>query len=143
MIHVYLLDPANCVVTTESVVFREFGSGLKSLLGASGAARTRYDDHHSLFFDDRGLCDGITAYTLFDGFPEPLCGRLVIAPNALSSVAAPLIAVDQVLRRCRCHRVVMDPVIETIKVVEGEVQHFISRVTGFTPRVERISLRTA
>lgn len=143
MAHVYLLDPANGVMTLETVPIRDAGSVLGLLIGTSGVGKARYDDHHTIYFDDGGLHNGVTAYTLFDGYPEPLCGKVVVAPNSLATSSGPSVGMEMVLGQCRCYRAVLDPVIETVERVDGEVHHFISRVTEFKPRVERILLRMA
>ncbi|TIT20686.1 MAG: hypothetical protein E5W70_20280 [Mesorhizobium sp.] len=73
----YLLDP-------DTTIFRAFelpdGISFKpihDLIGCRLIELVRFDERHSLFVDEEGLRDGLTAFTIFEGYPQPLAGKIV------------------------------------------------------------------
>lgn len=75
----YLLDP-----DPDTTIFRAFelpdGISFKpihDLIGCRLIELVRFDERHSLFVDEEGLRDGLTAFTIFEGYPQPLAGKIV------------------------------------------------------------------
>ncbi|OWK25360.1 hypothetical protein AJ87_11140 [Rhizobium yanglingense] len=110
----YLLDP-------ETALFRaiELPGAIRfkpicDLLGCSLAQMVRFDESHWLFLDEEGLRDGSTAFTIFDGYPQPLGGKIVLVRGGGSEpFYSPLIKVRDAAAHFQCCRPVVDPVFVT------------------------------
>ncbi|MER9651432.1 DUF3846 domain-containing protein [Mesorhizobium sp. M0199] len=89
----YLLD-------SETTLFRavEFPAGnsykpLYDLISCQMIEVVRLDERHSLFVDEEGLGDGLSAFTIFEGYPQPLAGKIVLVGGDGSELyASPLIS---------------------------------------------------
>lgn len=136
----YLLDPAQAVFCAIEV--STLGAGIiNAYLGCEAADSIRFDERHLLFFDDEGLRNGISHYTAIEGYPDPLGGRLILAPGNDLIASRPLISMEKALARFRCYRSVMDPIIDQLCVSKDDVVSFISAVSGFRTRIEPVSIR--
>ncbi|WP_240533552.1 DUF3846 domain-containing protein [Sinorhizobium fredii] len=110
----YLLDPETTLFRTVEVAD---GTGLApifSLLGCRLVQMIRFDDSHALFLDDEGLRDGITAFTVFASYPQPLGGRIVlIRGDGSEPHFSPSIKIEDAAVHFKCCRPVLDPVFVT------------------------------
>jgi len=137
---VYLLDPQNALFEAIEI---EVGDqeAINTELECEAADSLRFDDHHTLYFDDQGLCRGMSQYTMLDGYPDPLGGKLLLAANGDEDGAAPHMDLAEALNRFHCFRPVMDPVIVTSSTLRDGVISFISGVSQFTTRIEPMEIK--
>lgn len=132
---VYLLDPyLEClfVLDVEDLIT---AAEIKNLIGSDSVDVIGFDSDHLIYFDDEGLRSGINHYTMLQGHPDPLVGKLLISHRDLTrSVVfiSPLEFLDQLT----CYKPVIDPVIESIETKEGRLTTYISAVTGFQTRIQ-------
>ncbi|WFU13147.1 protein psiB (plasmid) [Rhizobium sp. CB3090] len=84
------------------------------LIGSRLIEMIRFDDMHSLFLDEEALRDGLTAFTIFDGYPKPLAGKIVlVGGDGGQPYRSPLITIADAAARFQCCRPVLDPVFVT------------------------------
>ncbi len=69
-----------------------------------------FDTNHVLIGDEEGLRDGLTAFTVFDGYPQPLAGKIVLAGLDGSHVLPPQISIEEAAARLNVCKPVLDPV---------------------------------
>jgi hypothetical protein len=74
----------------------------------------RFDERHSLFVDEEGLRDGLTAFTIFEGYPQPLAGKIVlVGGDGREPYTSPMISLEDAAAHFKCCRPVLDPVFAT------------------------------
>lgn len=135
---VYILDPYLAIFRSAAICGRDIVSEIRQLVGAAGIDSFALDHDHSLYFDDAGLKDGITHYSMVDGHPDPLVGRLIIASSG--DTVTPTLSAQTALSRIHCYHPVMDPVIEKSRSETGQITVFLSAVTGFKLRIAPLEI---
>lgn len=133
----YVLDPET---TLFRLMLMSTEHGFKPLYAAMGCTLVealRFDDRHLLFADEDGLRDGLTAFTIFDGYPQPLAGKLVLACLDDEPFATPLISIEDAANRFECARPLLDPVFSSEEGTRGSGLVFSTVLQGFQTRIER------
>ena len=74
----YVLDPQMAVFRQAKLSEGEGFKAIKNEIGSDAIDTLHLDSDHSLFFDDEGLRGSITHYTMLEGHPDPLAGRLLL-----------------------------------------------------------------
>lgn len=110
----YLLDPETtlfCAVTLpRGISFKP----IYELIGCRLIELVRFDERHSLFVDEEGLHDGLTAFTIFEGYPQPLAGKIaLVGGDGGEPYTSPLISLEDAAAHFKCCRPVLDPVFAT------------------------------
>ncbi|MER8374521.1 protein psiB [Mesorhizobium sp. M1406] len=134
----YLLDP-------ETSIFRavEFPAGnsykpLYDLIGCRMIEVVRFDERHSLFVDEEGLRDGLSAFTILEIYPQPLAGKIVLVDGDGSEpYASPLISLEDAAACFKCCRPVVDPVFATGDEVTAGGLVIAGVLMGLQVRIER------
>ncbi|TIL49625.1 protein psiB [Mesorhizobium sp.] len=134
----YLLDP-------ETTIFRalEFPAGnsykpLYDLISCQMIEVVRFDERHTLFVDEEGLRDGLTAFTIFEGYPQPLAGKIIlVGGDGSAPYASPLISVEDAAAYFKCCRPVLDPVFATGDEVTAGGLIIAGVLMGLQVRIER------
>ncbi len=54
---------------------------INDFLACEVTQMVRFDESHWLFVDEEGLRAGLTPFTIFDRYPEPLGGKVVLSGN--------------------------------------------------------------
>ncbi|MES0000949.1 DUF3846 domain-containing protein [Mesorhizobium sp. M0051] len=134
----YLLDP-------ETTIFRavEFPAGnsykpLHDLIGCRMTEVVRFDERHSLFVDEEGLREGLSAFTIFEGYPQPLAGKIVlVGGDGCELYASPLISVEDAAAFFKCCRPVRDPVFATGNEATAGGLIIAGVLMGLQVRIER------
>lgn len=137
---VYLLDPQNALFEAIEIEVGDHDA-ITWELECESADSLPFDENHTLYFDDAGLRAGISHYTILDGYPDPLGGKLLLAANDAEEGAAPYMDLAEALNRFHCFKPVMDPVIETSSDFRDDVVSFISGVTQFNTRIVQIEIK--
>lgn len=132
---VYLLDPHLECLFILNVKELITAAEIKTLIGSDSVDVLGFDSDHLIYFDDEGLRSGINHYTMLEGHPDPLVGKLLIAHRDLTRSVV-FISPVEFLARLRCYKPVIDPVIESIETKYGHLTTFISAVTGFQTRIQ-------
>ncbi|WP_037435649.1 DUF3846 domain-containing protein [Sinorhizobium fredii] len=111
---VYLLDPATALFRPVELLGTISFKPISELLGCKLTQMVRFDESHWLFVDEEGLRPGLTAFTIFDRYPQPLGGKIVLAGNDGSeSYHSPSINIEDAAAHFQCCRPVVDPVFVT------------------------------
>ncbi|WP_234841132.1 DUF3846 domain-containing protein [Sinorhizobium meliloti] len=100
----YVLDPE----TIFKPVALQVDLGIRPLyeiIGCRLLEVVRFNERHTLFVDEEGLQDGLTAFTIFEGFPQPIAGKIVlVGGDGSTPYTFPLISLEDAaehLKRCR------------------------------------------
>nr|WP_244425658.1 DUF3846 domain-containing protein [Sinorhizobium fredii] len=68
---------------------------LYAIIGCRLLEVVRFDERHTLFVDEEGLQDGLTAFTIFEGFPQPIAGKIVlVGGDGSTPYTSPLISLE-------------------------------------------------
>lgn len=134
----YLLDP-------ETTIFRavELPTGISfkpiyDLIGCRLIEVVRFDERHSLFVDEEGLHDGLTAFTIFEGYPQPLAGKLVlVGGDGSEPYHSPLISLEDASPHFKCCRPVLDPVFATHDEMTAGGLIISGALMGLQVRIDR------
>src|SRR5690606_15353171 len=121
----YVLDPQMAVFRQAKLSEGEGFKAIKNEIGSDAIDTLHLDSDHSLFFDDEGLRGSITHYTMLEGHPDPLAGRLLLLADDPDE-KQPGLSMEKALARFRCYRAVLDPVFETTNAPTKEGMVFIS-----------------
>jgi hypothetical protein len=96
-----------------------------------------FDAHHKLIVDEEGLRDGLAAYSMLDGYPQALAGKLVLVGEDQGDFfASPKISIEDAAKRFRCVRPVLDPVFATVDEDRSDVFVIGTMLNGFETRLE-------
>jgi hypothetical protein len=136
---VYLLDPESALFQAITITVGD-ESAIINELGCEAVDFFRFDEQHTLFFDDEGLRAGISYYTIVDGFPDPLGGKLLLAADEDEDGAAPHLELREAVVRFHCFRAVMDPIIVSSQSLRDDLVSFVSAVKGFATRIEPVDI---
>ncbi len=86
--------------------------------------------------------DGLTAFTVFDGYPQPLAGKIVLAGLDGSHVLPPQISIEEATTRLSVCKPVLDPVFAKADehsshgvILGGALIGFQTRITRTHPTV--------
>jgi len=111
---VYLLDPETALFRAVELVGAISVKPISDLLGCKLTQMVRFDESHWLFVDAEGLREGLTAFTMFGRYPQPLGGRIVLAgTDGSESYHSPSIDIGDAAAHFQCCRPVIDPVFVT------------------------------
>lgn len=137
---VYILDPHRAQFRIECV--RDLTeAAIEQLTQSDSVDSIAFDGEHALYFDDCGLKEGISHYTLLEGYPDPLVGILVLAPRKGAPALRPTISLAEAAARFQLFRPVMDPIIKSSRISKGDMTSYISAVDSFTARIEQVPLQ--
>ncbi len=136
----YLLDPETALFRPVSVE-NDAGYGpFYKLITCRLVELVRFDERHSLLVDEDGLRDGLTAYTLFDRYPQPLAGRIVlIGGDGSERHTSPLIGIEDAAKHFTICRPVLDPVFAEADEMIGAGIIMAGVLKGMKMRIERRS----
>lgn len=134
----YMLDP-------ETTIFRpvelQVDMGIRpiySLIGCHLLEVVRFDERHTLFVDEEGLRDGLTAFTIFEGFPQPIAGRIVlVGGDGSAPYTSPLISLEDAAKHFKCCRPVLDPVFAKTDEISAGGIIIAGALAGLQCRIER------
>ncbi|THK33381.1 hypothetical protein EHS39_36820 [Ensifer sp. MPMI2T] len=111
---VYVLDPETALFRAIELVGAISLKPISDLLGCKITQMVRFDESHWLFVDEDGMREGLTAFTMFARYPQPLGGKIVLAGNDGSeSYHSPSIDIGDAAAHFQCCRPVIDPVFTT------------------------------
>lgn len=133
----YVLDPETTLFRPMLMSTKNGFTPLYEAMGCTLVETLRFDDRHLLFADEDGLRDGLTAFTIFDGYPQPLAGKLVLACLDDEPFASPLMSIEDAAKRFQCARPLLDPVYDTSTGSSGSGLVFATVLQGFQTRIER------
>lgn len=74
----YVLDPETTIFKPVALQVDLGIRPLYEIIGCRLLEVVRIDERHSLFVDEEGLRDGLTAFTIFEGFPQLIAGKIVL-----------------------------------------------------------------
>ncbi|RVL80278.1 hypothetical protein CN140_20250 [Sinorhizobium meliloti] len=77
----YVLDPETTIFKPVALQVDLGIRPLYEIIGCRLLEVERFDERHTLFVDEEGLQDGLTAFTIFEGFPQPIAGKIVLSPS--------------------------------------------------------------
>lgn len=136
----YLLDPETALfrpVTVDNGI----GYGpFYNLIDCRTIEVVRFDERHILLTDEDGLRDGLTAFTTYNRYPQPLAGRLVlIGGDGSGPHTSPLISIEDAAKHFTFCRPVLDPVFTDADEVsrDGGAVILAGVLNGFRVRIER------
>lgn len=139
---VYLLDPDAGTIQTVEIAAQSAFSQTYKLIGCQLVEVVPFDSHHVLITDEEGLRDGLAAFTAFDGYPQPLAGKLVLASLDGSHLLPPQITIEDAAKHFKICKPVLDPVFaendeHTPKrvILAGALLGFQTRITRTMPTV--------
>lgn len=133
----YVLDPETTLFRHMLMSTEHGFTPLYEAMGCSLVEALRFDDRHLLFADEDGMRDGLTSFTIFDGYPQPLAGKLVLACLDDEPFATPLISIEDAAARFKCARPLLDPVYASEDGKPGSAIVFSTVLQGFQTRIER------
>ncbi|WP_026617528.1 hypothetical protein [Ensifer aridi] len=135
---VYLLDPETTLFRAVELAGAVSIKPISDLLGCEVTQMVRFDESHWVFADEEGLRPGTTAFTIFDGYPQPLDGKIVLAGNDGSeSYHSPLIDIGDAAAHFQCCRPVIDPVFVTDDNVQSKGLIPAGALENLKVRIER------
>nr|CAD6438861.1 protein psiB [Rhizobium sp. Q54] len=139
---VYLLDPEAGTIQAAEVAAPSAFSQTYGLIGCQLVEVVPLDTNHVLIVDEEGLRDGLTAFTVFDGYPQPLAGKIVLASLDGSHVLSPQISIEEAAARLNVCKPVLDPVFAKADehspngvILGGALIGFQTRITRTHPTV--------
>ncbi len=134
----YLLDPETTLFRTVEIADGIGLAPIFSLLGCRLVQMIRFDDSHTLFLDEDGLRDGITAFTVFDSYPQPLGGKIVlIRGDGSDPLFSPSVKIEAAAVHFQCCRPVLDPVFVTADDVTAKGLILAGGLADLKVRIER------
>lgn len=136
---IYLLDPVEKTLFALDTYGCKTVADIKEMIDCESVDAIFFDSDHVLYFDDDGLKRGVDHYTMVDGHPDPLVGKLLIMHRELECSVL-FTSPEIFLAKLRCYKPVLDPVIETVETVDGNVTKFLSAVTGFDTRIVEVKV---
>ena len=74
----YVLDPETTIFKPVELQVDLGIRPLYAIIGCRLLEVVRFDERHTLFVDEEGLQNGLTAFTIFEGFPQPIAGKIVL-----------------------------------------------------------------
>ncbi|MCA1444661.1 hypothetical protein I6F07_31710 [Ensifer sp. IC4062] len=129
---VYLLDPETTLFRAVELAGAVSVKPISDLLGCEVA-----HESHWLFVDEEGLRPGVTAFTIFDGYPQPLGGKIILAGDKRSeSYHSPSINIGDAAAHFQCCRPVIDPVFVTPCDVQSKGLILAGVLTDLNVRIE-------
>jgi hypothetical protein len=134
---VYLLDPEAGTIQAAEVAAPSAFSQTYGLIGCQLVEVVPFDTNHVLIVDEEGLRDGLTAFTIFEGYPQPLAGKIVLASLDGSHVLPPQISIEEAANRFRCCKPVLDPVFAQQDEHTPKGVILAGVLIGFQTRIER------
>ncbi|MCO5965928.1 hypothetical protein [Sinorhizobium meliloti] len=135
---VYLLDPETALFRSVELVGAISFKPISDLLACKLTKMVRFDESHWLFVDEEGLRDGLTAFTMFDRYPQPLGGKIVLAGNdGRESYQSPSIHIGDAAAHFQCCRPVIDPVFVTDDDVQSKGLIPAGTLADLKIRIER------
>lgn len=81
--------------------------------------------------------DGLTAFNVFDGYPQPLAGKIVLASLDGSHVLPPQISIKEAAARLNVCKPVLDPVFAKADVNSPNGVILGGALIGFQTRITR------
>ncbi|WP_037461953.1 DUF3846 domain-containing protein [Sinorhizobium fredii] len=134
----YLLDPETTIFRAVTLPNGISFKPLYDLLGCRLIELVRFDERHSLFVDEEGLTDGLTAFTIFDGYPQPLAGKIaLVGGDGREPYTSPLISLEDAAEHFKCCRPVLDPVFAKADEVSPGGIIIAGALAGLQCRIER------
>ncbi|KAB0566156.1 hypothetical protein [Brucella pituitosa] len=136
---IYLLDPLKRTLFILETSSCKTITEIKKAIDCESVDAILLDGEHVLYFDDEGLKPGIDNYTIIEGHPDPLVGKILIMHRELEESV--LFADPQeILSKLRSYRPVVDPIIQIVETGSENITTFLSAVNGFTARIVEIDL---
>lgn len=135
---IYLLDPDTTIFRPMTVPTDTGFKPIYQQIGCRLVDLVRFDDRHYLFVDEDGLSEGMTSFTIFDGYPQPLAGKIVLAGmDGPMGFSTPQISLHDAGKRFECCRPVLDPVFSSTDYHTPDGYIGFRGLKGFQARIER------
>lgn len=136
----YLLDPETTIFRTVELPGGISFKPIYDLIGCRLIELVRFDERHSLFVDEEGLRDELTAFTIFEGYPQPLAGKIVlVGGDGREPYTSPLISLEDAAAHFKCCRPVLDPVFATNDEMTAGGLIISGALMGLQVRIDRRS----
>ncbi|WP_137136978.1 DUF3846 domain-containing protein [Rhizobium sp. FKY42] len=133
----YLLDPHTETIQEVEVAASSAFSQSYRLIGCNLVEVVPFDSKHALIIDEEGLRDGLTAFTIFDGYPQPLAGKIVIGALDGAHLQTPQISIEDAAKRFEVCKPVLDPVYAQHDEHTPKGVILMGVLIGFQTRIER------
>ncbi|MQB13173.1 DUF3846 domain-containing protein [Agrobacterium sp. ICMP 6402] len=135
---VYLLDPEAGTIQTVEIDARSAFAQTYTLIGCELVQVVPFDSHHVLVIDEDGLQDGLTSFTIADGYPQPLAGKIVLVGAHNGERFTPLqITIEDAAKRFTVCKPVLDPVFASIDETTMKGVILAGFLTGLQTRITR------
>ncbi|RVI80488.1 protein psiB [Sinorhizobium meliloti] len=111
---------------------------LYEIIGCRLLEVVRFNERHTLFVDEEGLQDGLTAFTIFEGFPQPIAGKIVlVGGDGSTPYTFPLISLEDAAEHLKCCRPVLAPVFAKADEISPGGIIIAGALAGLQCRIER------
>ncbi|MBC2774976.1 protein psiB [Rhizobium sp. AQ_MP] len=134
---VYVVDPHTETIQAVDVEAPSAFSQTYTLINCQLVEVVPFDSNHVLIVDEEGLRDGLTAFTIFDGYPQPLAGKIVLTSLDGAHVLPPQISIEEAANRFKCCKPVLDPVFAQQDEHTPKGVILAGVLIGFQTRIER------
>lgn len=134
----YLLDPETTIFKPVELPVSTGIRPIYELIGCRLLEVVRFDERHTLFVDEEGLHEGLTAFTIFEGFPQPIAGKIVlVGGDGREPYTSPLISLEDAAKHFKCCRPVLDPVFAKADELSSGGIIIAGALAGLQCRIER------
>ncbi|MCA1441907.1 protein psiB [Ensifer sp. IC4062] len=134
----YVLDPETTIFKPIELQVDLGIRPLYAIIGCRLLEVVRFDERHTLFVDEEGLQDGLTAFTIFEGFPQPIAGKIVlVGGDGSTPYTSPLISLEDAAKHFKCCRPVLDPVFAKADEISPGGIIIAGALAGLQCRIER------
>ena len=130
----FLFDPERAVLLSVDTKPLRTADDLRNYLGCDDLGCVRFYDDYLLFFDESALQPGLRHIIRIEGYNDPFAGRLLVMHFDFSCSVPPSEA-KNIQARLKLFKPVIDPVVETKKVVVDDVTSFTSFVARLETRI--------
>ncbi|CUX72170.1 MULTISPECIES: DUF3846 domain-containing protein [Agrobacterium] len=131
---VYLLDPKAATIEAVEIEARSAFAQTYTLIGCELVQVIPFDTFHSLVTDEEGLRDGLTEFSIFKRYPQPLAGKIVLMG---ADFAAPQISLEDAAMAFQCCKPVLDPVFADMDDNAAAGLILAGALVGMQTRIER------
>ncbi len=134
----YLLDPETTIFKPVELPVSMGIRPIYDLIDCRLLEGVRFDERHTLFVDEEGLKEGLTAFTIFEGYPQPLAGKIaLVGGDGCEPYTSPLISLGDAAQHFRCCRPVLDPVFAKADEISAGGIIIAGALAGLQCRIER------
>lgn len=132
----YVLDPATQIMRPVKLDARDPGRDVNRHLGCIFTERVPVDHGHAIYIDDNGMNNSLSGFTILDGWPNPLAGRLVVVGiDENGRRVTPSLSMSEIAEKLTVVRPALDPLFETFTARSESVFVAGTRVGNFAVRL--------